>query len=421
MIKKKLTVVAAMVAAAALALTGCSGSSAGTSGSATSGNLTVYWQPDYKPNMDWLIKQFEAKYPKAHVKVTYVNQSQYFSLIRTQLTAGTAPDVFWATPGNGNPFAMEVLAKAGYLADMSSAPWAKSLVPSIAQYSKYDGKTYDLQTNVSAYGVLYNDTALAKEGLTAPQNWDQVLTFCKAAKNKGVQAYAMGAQDLFFTQQFIFSSIPTLVYKKDPKTDAEMASKSITFATSPGWQETMDKYKQAQNAGCFGNSPAGTSFNTAVNNVASGSSLGVIGAYLFSSAITAVNPQAKLTFGAFPVASDPHIMVGAFGGAGVNAKAKDLPLAKTFVNFLGQPKIMSGYSNQGTGSLSTITGGSGAPASNAGLQTIQKFLDEGKTSGFVDQTWPNADIQQAMYQSTQSMLTGGTTPEGVLKAMAAKW
>jgi raffinose/stachyose/melibiose transport system substrate-binding protein len=440
MIRRRLTMVGAALVTLALTAAGCStgsstgsssttGSTTGGSGSSsspsaaaatTSGNLSIYWQPDYKPNMDWLVSQFEKKYPNAHVKVTYPSQTQYFSLIRTQLAAGTAPDVFWATPGDGNPFAQSVLARAGYLADMSDAPWAKKLLPSIAPYSTFDGKTVSLPTNISAYGALYNETALKKEGLTAPQTWSQVLSFCAAAKSKGVQAYAMGASDLFFTQQFLFASVPTTVYKTDPKNDQQFAAKTTTFSNSPGWQQAMAKYEQANKAGCFGSSPAGTSFVTSVGDVAAGRDLGVIGAYLFASAITGVNPKADLQFSAFPIAPDPWLMVGAFGGAGVNAHAKDLGLAKTFVDFLGEPDIMAGYSKQGTGSLSTITGGPDI-ADNPGLKTISQYLAAGKTANFVDQTWPNADVQQAMYQSVQSMLAGKASPSDVLKAMTAAY
>ena len=316
---------------------------------------------------------------------------------------------------------MEVLAKASYLADLSARPWVDDVRSAIGQYGRLNDKTYSLQTDVSAFGVLYNDTALAEQGLKQPESWDQLLAFCGDARKRGVTAYAMGSADLFFTQQFIYAAIPTLVYKHDPKTDAQMDAGTLTFPKSPGWKETMAKYQQALDAGCFGDRPTGTSFPQAVGNPAGGKALGVIGAYRFSSPLSAGKPDAKLSFEALPVERDPWMMVGAFGGTGVNAKAKNPDLARTFVDFLAQPEIMRGSSAQGTGSLPTIVGDRPYNTDKPGLKTIEKYLDAKKSVTFVDQNWPNPDVQQAMYQATSAMLSGLGSPDAVLTAMQAKW
>ena len=71
-----------------------------------------------------VVKAFEAANPGVKVNFTTSGADQYQQQIRTQLSSGTAPDVMIVWPGNGNPGATYVLAKPGYLLDLSDQPWA---------------------------------------------------------------------------------------------------------------------------------------------------------------------------------------------------------------------------------------------------------------------------------------------------------
>ena len=74
-----------------------------------------------------VVKAFEAANPGVKVSFTTSGADQYQQQIRTQLASGTAPDVMSVWPGNGNPGATYVLAKPGYLLDLSDQPWAAKL------------------------------------------------------------------------------------------------------------------------------------------------------------------------------------------------------------------------------------------------------------------------------------------------------
>src|ERR1051325_2949193 len=133
-IRRPLALVAALTAVTVVAA--CSaGTNAASSGGGGSKTLTL--ASIDQGSIEDVVKAFEKANPGVKVRYTTSGADQYQQQIRTQLSSGTAPDVMSVWPGNGNPGATYVLAKPGYLRDLSDQPWAAKLpgtVKSVAQY-----------------------------------------------------------------------------------------------------------------------------------------------------------------------------------------------------------------------------------------------------------------------------------------------
>lgn len=391
-------------------------SSGGSSAAAPTGNISITWQTTGEAGVKALISAFEKQYPGTKIDAKFVETSAYFSLLRTQLQAGSGSDVFWVNPGNGNPVSLEVLAPNDYLTDLSDQPWTGKVYDGIAKYTKYKGQTMILPTDVTAFSSFYNDQAMKAAGLTIPKTWDEVLKFCRDARAKGVTAYTMGAQDLFETQGFVYSALPTTVYAANPDIDKQLADGSTTFQDSPQWQKTMELYKQAVDAGCYNDKPTGTSFNQSTQNLATGKALGATDAYLIAQFAKATNPQATFTLAPFPVPSEngeTWMSVAPMSGFAINKKSANPDLAKAFLAFASQHLDL--YTGAGAGSIPAIP--TGQPITDPNLKMMEDFLKSGKSVTFVDQMWPNPEVQQAMYTGLQAMITGNGTPQQVLEAM----
>lgn len=418
--KKAMFSIASLGVATSLLLSGCAASGGTDEGSATSGTLTLTWQTTGQAGVEALIKAFEAENPDAKIEANFVETSAYFSLLRTQLQGGSGSDIFWVNPGNGNPVSLEVLAPNDYLLDLSDQPWVGEVYESLQPQTQYDGKTMILPTDVTAFSSFYNDQALEAAGLEIPTTWDEVIQFCKDARAAGVTAYTMGAQDLFETQGFVYSALPTTVYAQDPEIDAQLADGSTTFQGSPEWQLTMDLYKEALDAGCYNDQPTGTAFMQSVENLATGKALGMTDAFLIAQFAAGSNPDATFTLAPFPVPSangEQWMSVAPMSGFAINKKTKSPALAKAFLEFAS--KNLQLYVGAGAGSIPAIP--SGEPLTDPNLKMMEDYLLTGKSVTFVDQLWPNPEIQQAMYTSLQAMITGNGTPTQVLEAMQAAY
>ncbi|GIH02296.1 ABC transporter substrate-binding protein [Rhizocola hellebori] len=397
---------------AATVLTGCSGGPDAESGDSKVLTLASVDQG----SIEDVVKAFEAANPGVKVNFTTGGADQYQQQIRTQLASGTAPDVMSVWPGNGNPGATYVLAKPGYLLDLSSQPWASKLPAGVKGVTQYDGKTYNAVFGLNGIGAIYNQEALSKAGLTAPTTWTELLAFCKAAAAKGTPAFALGNQDNWVTQIALYALVATTVYSADKDFDTKMQAGQATFANSE-WRTAMAKYIEMEKTGCFQANGLGTSYEASQDLAATGKTLGIIQGNWVVALLKGKNPAGTFVLKALPATDDPakFFIPGAAGaGYGVNAKAKNKELALKFISYIMSPEGMSVF-NKKQGSLPALpnTGYTIDPS----LAEVAKFINDGRTVPFMDQLWPNAKVQQTMLSGLQEIFSGQSTPDKVLAAM----
>ncbi|SNY53491.1 extracellular solute-binding protein [Paractinoplanes atraurantiacus] len=413
---RKLTAVVSALTAVTLA----AACSSGTGSSSSNDNKTLTLASVDQGSIEDVIKAFEAANPGVKVTFTTSGADQYQAQIRTQLSSGTAPDVMTVWPGNGNPGATYVLAKPGYLLDLSDQPWAGQLPDAFKQVAQYEGKTYNAVFGLNGIGAVYNDEALAKSGLKAPATWTQLLKFCGDAAGKGTPAFALGIQDNWVTQLVLYALAATTVFGADKDFDAKLQSGQATFANSQ-WTTAMAKYQEMFSAGCFRKNPLGTSYEASQALAATGKTLGIVQGNWIIGLLKQKNPAGKFTMKALPATDDPagFLMPAAAGaGYGVNAKAKNKDLALKFVNYVMSPEGMKLF-NEKQGSLPTLQGA--GTTVDPGLAELTTFVKDNRTVPFMDQLWPNAKVQQTMLSGLQEVFSKQTTPDQVLKDMDTEY
>lgn len=419
---------AAVVIAATAAAAGCTTNVGGStdtgagSGTATSGELTVFWKGSEKAGAQAVIKSFEKKYPKAEVNLSTADVEQYQATLRTQLSAGTAADVLFVWPAKGNPAALADVAPGGYLEDLSDKPWVKKYPESISELATYQDKTYLMLPAVTSFGPWYNDDALSGTDLRPPEQWSDVLPFCRAAKKAGKVAYALGAATLNNTQNPLYGLVPDLVYGQNKDFDSDRDSGGTTFASDSGWNAAMQRYQQMNRAGCFTASSTGVSQDQQNKDIADGKALGMFGIGFQVGAVKQLAPDTDFTLHPFSGDDDKAtdlMTVSNAGGAGVNAKAKNKELAETFVDYLATPEGLGGYNDASDGTVPAIP--TGETYSDPSLKIINEYLSDDRSVHFLNQFWPNARIEQAMYSGVQAMLAGKESPRGVLEGMDKEW
>lgn len=409
------TLLASTVIAAGLA--GCTNDTGGSD--SEDGKTTITWGSlgSEKPAPEQIIKAFEAANPDIKVNVSYSGTDEYQTLMRTKLSAGTAPDVFFTWPGDGNSMAMKVIQRAGLLADLSDEPFVDNITDSFKPLQSVDGKTYLATVTAAGIGAVFNMTAMTEAGLEVPETWSEVLGFCADAKEKGKTAYALAAATNWQTQLIPHALTPTLVYGPTPDFAERMNKGEETFAKS-GWKEAFKKYMEMQNSGCFQKNNLGTVYEDALSMVAKGDALSSVQVNLSVTAMEAVAPEGTVfKLEPLPATDDPsetRVAVAAGAGYAVNAKSKEMEAALKFVGFLGGPEGQAIYA-KASSALPAIPDPSFKV--NPALQTLVEYAEANKADPFMDQLWPNAKVQQVHLTGLQLMLAGELTPDELLKQM----
>ncbi|MFJ1598609.1 extracellular solute-binding protein [Streptomyces sp. NPDC088261] len=399
-------------AAAATALPGlaaCSGSG--------SGRVRIVGVTDQQKPLDELLPVYLKSHPDTEFSTSYAPTDQVQTVVRTQLAGGNAPDAHVLFPGSGSAMSMVELAKGGLLTDLSDQEWTKGIPDSFDAAYRHDGKTYLYSAGSSVIGAVYNKKAFAKAGVSPPRTWSELLTVCARLKAKGIVPLALGAQTPWVTQLITYALVPDAVYADNPRFDDDMAAGRTTFAES-GWADAMGKYQELQRRGFFNDNPNGTTFEQQTAMVAAGkAAMAVQVSAVLAMYREATRTPADLGMFPFPGGEDPArawIPAGIVVGLGVAARADNKEKAKSLIAFLGEQRNL----NRWAAAVSAI------PLTRDATTKIDPILadflpivDAERAVPFMDQRWPNAEVQPAHFAAVQDLLAGETDVKGALGQM----
>ncbi|MFC4015336.1 extracellular solute-binding protein [Nonomuraea purpurea] len=405
--------------AAAAAATACSTrpETTATTGGQAATELKFIGVADQKAPMDTLIAAYQKVKPAVRLTASYAPTDQVQTSVRTQLGAGNAPDLHVVYPGNGSAMSMSQIAKAGLLADLSAQAWTRTIPEGFKPAFQLDGKTYIYSAGSSVIGAIYNKKAFEQAGVEAPPTtWSEFLAVCDKLKKAGIVPIALGAQTPWVTQLITYALVPSIVYAKDPTFDDKQLAGQTSFAQS-GWRQAMEMYLELQKRGFFNDKPNGTTFEQQTSMVATGKAAMAV-------QVSAVLPDFRKAatspddLSMFPVpgaddAASVWIPAGVVVGLGAGAKGGNVEEAKAFIDFLGKQENINAWAK----SIAAIP--LTQDASSSIDPAVQSFLPFAKDRAvpFMDQRWPNAEVQPVHFAVIQELLAGKSTVDDALKKM----
>lgn len=158
----------------------------------------LFWDqfPDVSDQMDAVVADFNAANPEIEVVRESYETEAMRDIIKTALSSGTGPDIFYYDLGPG--FA-GVLAKAGLLTPLDDAyveyGWDQRIYPWTRERAQFDGKSYGVANELEFIGVFYNKRIFEENGWAIPQTWDELMGLCSAAKDAGLIPVAFTNSD----------------------------------------------------------------------------------------------------------------------------------------------------------------------------------------------------------------------------------
>jgi len=398
----------AALAAFPSALSACSSSSGGGGGTPT---LRLIGVADEQKPVDLLTKA----YKKAKFTTSYAPTDQVTTSLRVQLGAGNAPDIHVVYPGNGNAMAMVQVAEAGLLADLSDQQWTSRIPDGFKPAFQLKGKTYIYSAGSSVIGAIYNKKVFADAGVQQPPaTWSELLDVCEKIKKAGKVPIALGAQTPWVTQLITYALVPSTVYAKDPTFDDQLAAGKTSFAKS-GWRDAFDMYLDLQKRGYFNDNPNGTTYEQQTSMVATGQAgMAIQVSAVLPAFRDAATNAADLSMFVFPgsdTAADVWIPAGIVVGLGVSAHSKNLDAAKEFIAYLGQQENINAWAK----AVAAVPLKQDANSViDPALDPFLPLMKANKAVPFMDQRWPNAEVQPTHFAVVQELLGGKTTVDQAL-------
>ena len=200
---KKLLTTAAVLAAGALALSGCAGAPAEDGKvtmtfwhNSTTGDGKAYWED--------MVAGFEAENPNVTIEIQAIQNEEMDGKLQTALNSGDAPDIFMARGGGK----LADVVKAGQAMDITDklTDATKTALGGVLSAFEVDGKTYGLPTAVLPEGFWYSTDLFSQAGITdTPTTVDELEAVNDKLKAAGIAPIALGAKDAWPAAHFYYN------------------------------------------------------------------------------------------------------------------------------------------------------------------------------------------------------------------------
>ena len=192
--------------------------------------------------------RFNQFYPNVEMKYTKIDD--YNNMIGTVLNGNDAPDIYvnysWMYGRE------QYKSSIDHAEDLSDPALGLDLscIRSNIILNTDDGKLPMVPVFSNTYGMLVNNSLFEKEGLSVPKTYQELVSVCKAFRDKGYESPIMGFTKEETTSLFTLSTYP--YFCGTVANDAEAVKKLNALDPSAGeyMRPTLEKIVQFLNDGC---------------------------------------------------------------------------------------------------------------------------------------------------------------------------
>jgi raffinose/stachyose/melibiose transport system substrate-binding protein len=397
---------AGLVAAALLAVTGCSSKSkvAELEFFSTKGENAA--------TMQKIIDEFVAS-KNGTVKITYSSPADAGTVLRSRLTKNDIPDII-AIGGDATYTEFE---SSGVLKDLTGEKCASNITEGYldmlyAINKNHEKKVFALPYATNASGVLYNKDLFKKAGVSVPTTWTEFMTVIAKLKSAGIQPFELTFLDAWTCLPPWNSMAPVL---QPADFSEDRLSGKTTFAATHS--EVLEKYLTI-----LDNSSdtdfMGTSYNDGNKAFAQGKAAMMINGIWAIPEFIKVNPDCPVDSFAFPSTDDPAkntVTSGIDVALAVSATTKHPELALELLDFMTQAKQAQQYIDE----QFAFSAVKGAKQTNKTVAGLQEDISAGKVSDFPDHYYPSGfDLASILSQFALNYKNGMNNTDNIAQTLA---
>ena len=371
--KKKVLSVLLCTAMTASALAGCGGSgTSGTEAPRTTGGEAVteaagntgdkagtdkakirmtYWNSEdtMKAMLDYLAETL----PDVEIEYQFIDNSNYDTIVDTQLSAGEGPDIICESPGSSLKH-----ARLGYLEPLNDLG-AKYSSAGTSVYS-YDGSIYALPGISWFEGIYYNKALFEENGIALPTTFDEYISVCREFKEKGITPLAAGLKSwepmLKNSMAFVTAEYLSTDAGKNFGSDYREGKAKMEGT----WDPYVEKWSEMITEGVYTTDMTGIDHDQALEQFATG------GAAMFCSGpwdldtITSKNPDLQIDMMPFygTARSDGWLIGGPGCGFAVNSSSSNKEAAMKVVEAISTVEGQKALWENNQGGSSYLEGAS---------------------------------------------------------------
>lgn len=267
------------------------------------------------------LKYLSEALPNVEIEFEFVAQDNFDNVLNSQLQAGEGPDIVEL---GGQT---RLLAKAGYLLDLTGQDFLGSYQEAGIQPYTVDGKVYATPLQSWYEGIFYNRTMFQENGIEIPKTWDEFIAIHEKLEAAGIKPQTMGAQSYEPMMKQSIALVNNEFYSKTENGGFDELFNKGEGALEDAWLPAVTEWYKIIEAGCLTEEMLGLSYDQALDEFATGkAAMWQCGPWAVET-ILSKNPD--LDLGMFPIPGtneqEPGWLVGGPGSAfAINANSEHI-------------------------------------------------------------------------------------------------
>jgi len=291
------------------------------------------------------LKFLDEQLPNIKIQYEFVETANFSNVLNAQLSAQSGPDII---EGGSDT---KLLAKAGYLYDLSNEDFVNLYSESGTGTYTVDGKLYATPLQSWFLGIMYNKTIFAENSLNVPTSIDEFYELSNALNDKGIKPMAIGGNDGDTLAKHFMGMALNYFYNTDAGKGFDDSFNNGEAKISENWGIPATQYEKFSKI-MYEEKILGISAAEALDQFAKGEAAMLTTGPWDVNAIKEKNPT--LEFGMFPFqgeAGTPGYLIGGTGsGLAVNADSEHIAEVLEVLKLTATPEAQAALIKDNTGS-----------------------------------------------------------------------
>lgn len=307
-----------------------------------------YWNSE--DTMQALLDYLAEAVPDVEIEYQFIDNSNYDTIIDTQLAAGEGPDIICESAGSSLKH-----ARLGYLAPVNDL--AANYSSAGTNIFTYDGNIYALPGISWFEGIYYNKALFEENNIELPKTFDEYIAVCKQFQELGITPLAAGLKSWEPMLKNSMAFVTAEYLSKDGSSFGEdYRNGKVTMAGT--WNEYLEKWSEMITEGIYTTDMIGIDHDQSLEQFATG------GAAMFCSgpwdydAIMAKNPDLQLDMMPFygTEESEGWLIGGPGCGFAVNEASANKDAAMKILEAISTPEGQEAFWQNNQGGSSFLSG-----------------------------------------------------------------
>lgn len=308
-----------------------------------------YWNSE--DTVQAMLDYLAEAVPEVEIEYQFIDNSNYDTIIDTQLSAGEGPDIICESPGSALKH-----AKLGYLEKVNDL--GKKYSDAGTNVYSYDGDVYALPGISWFEGTYFNKELFEQNNIELPTTFDEYLDVCKKFEDLGIKPLAAGLKSWEPMLKNSMAFVTAEYLSTDEGKDFGEKYRNGKTTLEGNWNKYLEKWSEMITDGVYTKDMVGIDHDQALEEFATGKAAMFCSGPWDLDTIEEKNPDLKVDMMPFygTKASDGWLIGGPGCGFAVNKSSKNKDAAMKVLKALSTEEGQKAFWEDNQGGSSYLEG-----------------------------------------------------------------